>query len=98
MDFYFRLKQLPSKTKKGPCIQSIGDGYRGLGDNLYDQRNAVIFSENAKKPRSIFEDTPGLKWTKLYKNRGAYRFIPPQVTNIWEFIFFCGLILGKNAI
>ena len=34
------------ETKKGPCIQSIGDGYRGLGDNLYDQRNAVIFSEN----------------------------------------------------
>ena len=38
------------ETKKGPCIQSIGDGYRGLGDNLCDQRNAVIFSENAKKP------------------------------------------------
>ena len=50
MDFYFRLKQLPSKTKKDPCIQSMSDGHRGLGDNLYDQRNAVIFSENAKKP------------------------------------------------
>ena len=50
MDFYFRLKQLPSKTKKGPCIQSISDGHRGLKDDLYDQRNAVIFSENAKSP------------------------------------------------
>ena len=59
MDFYSRLKQLPSKTKKGPCIQSINDGRRGLGDNLYDQRNAVIFSENAKKPRNIFYDAPG---------------------------------------
>ena len=38
------------ETKKGPCIQSINDGRRGLGDNLYDQRNAVIFSETAKKP------------------------------------------------
>ena len=38
------------ETKKGPCIQSINDGCRGLGNNLYDQRNAVIFSENAKKP------------------------------------------------
>ena len=38
------------ETKKAPCIQSISDGCRGLGDNLYDQRNAVIFSENAKKP------------------------------------------------
>ena len=38
------------ETKKDPCIQSINDGRRGLGDNLYDQRNAVIFSENAKKP------------------------------------------------
>ena len=36
--------------------------------------------------------------TAAYQNRGAYRFIPPQVTNIWEFIFFCGLIWGKNAI
>ena len=50
MDFHFRLKQLPSKTKKGPCIQSMSDGHRGLKDDLYDQRNAVIFSENAKKP------------------------------------------------
>ena len=49
MNFYFRLKQLPSKTKKDPCIQSINDGCRGLGDNLYDQRSAVIFSKNAKK-------------------------------------------------
>ena len=59
MDFHFRLKQLPSKTKKGPCIQSINDGHRGFGDNLYDQRNAVIFSENVKKPRNIFYDAPG---------------------------------------
>ena len=36
------------ETKKGPCIQSIGDGYRGLGDNLYDQRNAVIFRRTQK--------------------------------------------------
>ena len=50
MDFYFRLKQLPSKTKKGPCIQSINDGRRGLKDDLYDQRNAVIFGEREKAP------------------------------------------------
>ena len=36
-------------NEKGPCIQSINDGRRGLGDNLYDQHNAVIFSKNAKK-------------------------------------------------
>ena len=28
----------------------MSDGHRGLKDDLYDQRNAVIFSENAKKP------------------------------------------------
>lgn len=38
------------ETKKDPCIQSMSDGHRGLKDDLYDQRNAVIFSENAKKP------------------------------------------------
>ena len=37
------------ETKKGPCIQSINDGRRGLGDNLYDQRNAVIFFREHKK-------------------------------------------------
>ena len=52
MNFYFRLKQLPSKTKKGPCIQSINDGRRGLGDNLYDQHNAVIFRRTQKSPGS----------------------------------------------
>ena len=50
MDFYFRLKQLPSKTKKGPCIQSISDGHRGLKDDLYDQRNAVVFRRTRKSP------------------------------------------------
>ena len=45
------------ETKKDPCIQSINDGRRGLGDNLYDQRNAVIFSENAKNPAWIFIQT-----------------------------------------
>ena len=54
MDFHFRLKQLSSKTKKGPCIQSMSDGHRGLKDDLYDQRNAVIFSENAKNPSLNF--------------------------------------------
>ena len=53
MDFYFRLKQLPSKTKKGPCIQSISDGCRGLCDNLYDQHNAVIFRRTQKSPSSL---------------------------------------------
>ena len=38
------------ETKKGPCIQSISDGHRGLGDNLYDQRNAVIFRRTQKSP------------------------------------------------
>ena len=42
------------ETKKAPCIQSIDDGRRGFGDNLYDQRNAVIFSENAKNPSLNF--------------------------------------------
>ena len=54
MDFYFRLKQLPSKTKKGPCIQSINDGRRGLGDNLYDQHNAVAFRRTQKSPGTSF--------------------------------------------
>ena len=37
-------------NEKGPCIQSIGDGYRGLGDNLYDQHNAVVFRRMQKSP------------------------------------------------
>ena len=50
---YFCLKQLPSKTKKGPCIQSISDGRRGLKDDLYDQRNAVVFRRTRKSPGSL---------------------------------------------
>ena len=38
------------ETKKDPCIQSINDGRRGLGDNLYDQRNAVVFRRTRKSP------------------------------------------------
>ena len=53
MDFDFRLKQLLSKTKKGPRIQSINDGRRDLGDNLYDQRSAVIFGERKKAPEHL---------------------------------------------
>ena len=56
------------ETKKGPCIQSISDGHRGLGDNLYDQRNAVIFSENAKNPAWIFIQT-GL-WNVILAGEG----------------------------
>ena len=56
------------ETKKGPCIQSINDGRRGLGDNLYDQRNAVIFSENAKNPAWIFIQT-GL-WNVILAGEG----------------------------
>ena len=68
MDFYSRLKQLPSKTKKGPCIQSINDGRRGLGDNLYDQRNAVIFRRTQKSPAWTFIQT-GL-WEVIWAGEG----------------------------
>ena len=41
------------ETKKDPCIQSISDGHRGLKDDLYDQRNAVIFGERKKAPEHL---------------------------------------------
>ena len=54
----FRVKQLPSKRKKAPApIKRMID--TGASVIFMWSANAVIFIENAKKPRSIFEDTPG---------------------------------------
>ena len=57
-DFYFSCKTTPFKTKKGPCIHQENDRHRAPVIFIRSA-NAVIFVENAKKPRNIFYDAPG---------------------------------------
>ena len=49
-DFFFSCETAPFKTKKGPCIHQEKDRHRAPVIFIRSA-NAVIFVENAKKPR-----------------------------------------------